>query len=386
MNAAPATPPPPLATTDWWSVVTVTVGITVFAIAQGLTYPLISLLLAERGASETVIGLNAATFMLGLGMSVLIVPALTQHLRAGQVIIAGLLGAAVVLGTFAVTDALWVWFVLRFALGFCVNAIYVFGEAWMSAATADTVRGRVAGIYGAGMSAGFVIGPLAIPVLGTKDGLAFAACAVLVALVAFGLALVSRRARVEPEKFVLADLPRFARAAPLLIFLVLAFGFVDGTVLSLSPLHMIEGGASAAAGATFVAVMHGGMILAQPVLGVLLDRMDRWRVACACLMATGVAFGALMLVPPTAALVWPLGALGGAAFFGIYTSALAILGREHRGAMLVAGASAFSLAYAAGGTVGPALSGALMDAVPGGAFAIVVLLGLGGAGLLMRRR
>lgn len=235
------------------------------------------------------------------------------------------------------------------------------------------------------MSAGFVIGPLAIQVLGTEDGLAFAACAVLVALVAFGLALLSRRARVEPGTLGLADLPRFARAAPLLLLLVLAFGFVDGTVLSLSPLHMIEGGASAGAGATFVAVMHGGMILAQPVLGLLLDRMDRWRLAAACLLATGVAFGALMLVPTTAAAVWILGAIGGAAFFGIYTCALAILGREHGGAMLVAGASVFSLAYAAGGALGPALSGSLMDAVPGSAFALVVLLGLGGAALVMRR-
>ena len=359
---------------------------TVFAIAQGLTYPLISLLLAERGASETTIGLNAAVFMMGLGTSVLIVPMLTRHLRAGQVIVVGLLGAAVVLGAFAATDLLWAWFLLRFALGFCVNAIYVFGEAWLNAATADPVRGRVAGIYSAGMAAGFVIGPLAIPLLGTEDGLAFAACAVLVALVAFGLALASRRARIEPEPLVFADLPRFARAAPLLVLLVLCFGFVDGTVLSLSPLHMMEGGASAAVGATFVAVMHGGMILAQPVLGVLLDRMDRWRVAAGCLMSTGVVFGALMLVPPTVAAVWILGAIGGAAFFGVHTCALAILGREYGGPMLVAGASAFSLAYAVGGTFGPALSGALMHAIPGGAFALVVLLGVGGAGLVARRR
>lgn len=377
---------PPLAVIDWWSVATVTVGIAVFAIAQGLTYPLISLLLAERGALDTVIGLNAAAFMLGLGTSVLVVPALTRHLRAGQVIVAGLLGAAVVLAGFAATDALWAWFVLRFALGFCVNAIYVFGEAWLNAATADTVRGRVAGVYGAGMSAGFVIGPLAIQVLGTQNGLAFAVCAVLGSLVAFGLALLSRRARVEPEKLALADLPRFARAAPLLVFLVLAFGFVDGTVLSLSPLHMIEGGASAAAAATFVAVMHMGMIVAQPLLGILLDRIDRWRVAAGCLAATGVSFSILIFVPATSALVWAFGALGGAAFFGVYTSALAILGREHGGAMLVAGASAFSLAYATGGVIGPAMTGALTAIVPGATFALVAALGAGGAVLVAARR
>ncbi|MEJ6391637.1 hypothetical protein V8J82_00130 [Gymnodinialimonas sp. 2305UL16-5] len=113
----------PIMNTDWWSVGTVTIGITVFAIAQGLTYPLISLLLAARDVSDTTIGLNAAAFMLGLGVSVLVVPRLTRHLRAGQVIVAGLLGAAMSLGGFAATDNLSAWFLLRFALGFCVNAI-----------------------------------------------------------------------------------------------------------------------------------------------------------------------------------------------------------------------------------------------------------------------
>lgn len=386
MNPTRPLPTPALAATDWWSVATVTTGITVFAVAQGLTYPLISLLLAERGASDAMVGLNAAAFMLGLATSVLVVPALTRHLRAGQAIVAGLIGAAVILVGFAVTDALATWFVLRFALGFCVNAIYVFGEAWLNAATADSVRGRVSGLYGAGMTTGFAIGPLAIPVMGTDDGLAFAACAVLVSLTAFGLALMSRRASVEPDKFALIDLPHFARAAPLLLFLVLAFGFVDGTVLALAPLHLTAGGASVSAAAIFVAVTHMGMIVAQPFLGLLLDRTDRWRVAAGCLAATGIVFGLLIVVPATGTLVWLLGALGGAAFFGIYTSALAILGREHGGAMLVAGASAFSLAYAAGGMIGPAATGLLADAVPGATFAPVALLGFGGALLLILRR
>lgn len=376
----------PTLDTDWWSVATVTVGITVFAVAQGLTYPLISLLLAERGASETIVGLNAAAFMLGLAVSVLIVPALTRHLRAGQVIVAGLAGAAFTLVCFAVSDALAVWFLLRFALGFCVNAIYVFGEAWLNAASADTVRGRVAGVYSAGMTLGFVIGPLAIPVVGIEDGLAFAACAILISLAAFGLAIMSRRARIEPDKLALADLPRFAQAAPVLILLVLAFGFVDATVLSLAPLHMVDGGASTAAAATFIAVMHIGMIVAQPLIGVLLDRMDRWHVASGCLAMTGGVFALLMLLPVTGTLIWPLGALGGAAFFGIYTSALAILGQEHKGPMLVAGASAFSLAYAAGGVIGPTMTGALVSFVPGLTFAPVALLGIGGAMVLVWRK
>ena len=365
--------------TDWNAVVTVTLGIAAFAVAQGMTYPLISLLLVERGASELVIGLNAAAFMLGLGSSVLVVPILGARLRAGQAIVAGLLGSAVALVGFATIDALPAWFALRFALGFCVNAIYVFGEAWLNAATADAVRGRVSGLYGMGMSGGFVLGPLAIPVLGTANGLAFAACAVLVSLVAFGLALLAGRARLEPDPPRLADLPRFARAAPRLLLLVAVFGIVDATALSLAPVHFVDGGASEAAAAGFIAVMHVGMVVAQPLLGLLLDRLERWRVAIGCLAVTGLAFALLTIVPVTSALVWPLGAIAGAAFFGIYTSALSLLGADHRGAMLVAGASVFSLAYAVGGMIGPAVSGALDVIVPGSVFVPVAVTCLVGS-------
>ena len=351
----------PIMNTDWWSVGTVTIGITVFAIAQGLTYPLISLLLAAWDVSDTTIGLNAAAFMMGLGVSVLVVPRLTRHLRAGQVIVAGLLGAAMSLGGFAATDNLAAWFLLRFSLGFCVNAIYVFGEAWLNAATADDVRGRVSGVYSAGMAVGFVIGPLAIPIFGIDSGLAFAACAVLVSCVAFGLAMMSRRTKVEPEKPELSDLPRFARAAPMLVFLVVAFGFIDASVLSLSPVYLTGAGATAALAATFLAIMHLGMILAQPILGLVLDRVDRWHVASGCLATTGVVFLALTFVSIDSLFLWGLAALGGAAFLGIYTSALAILGRDYKGSVLTAGAAAFSLAYAIGGVIGPIVTGAIVS-------------------------
>ncbi|MEM6579583.1 MAG: MFS transporter, partial [Pseudomonadota bacterium] len=129
--------------TDLWSVVTVTVGITVFSVAQGLTYPLIALILAERGVSDAMIGLNAAAYIAGLGLSVLVIPTFSRRLRASQVIVAGLFGTALAVLGFALTQSLLAWFLLRFFMGACVNAIYVFGEAWLNAATSDTVRGRV---------------------------------------------------------------------------------------------------------------------------------------------------------------------------------------------------------------------------------------------------
>ncbi|MEM6482235.1 MAG: MFS transporter [Pseudomonadota bacterium] len=372
--------------TDLWSVVTVTVGITVFSVAQGLTYPLIALILAERGVSDAMIGLNAAAYIAGLGLSVFVVPTISRYLRASQVIVAGLLGTALAITGFALAGSLFAWFLLRFFMGACVNAIYVFGEAWLNAATADTVRGRVSGLYSAGMSAGFVVGPLAIPLFGTANGWAFACCALLLSAVAFVLALMARRARVEPDKPKLSDLPAFIKASPALVSLVLLFGFVDVIALSLTPVFMTNAGADSGTAAVMFAVLCAGMVLAQPILGLLLDRLNRWQVARLCLWVSAFVFLMLSLLPVLYPIIWPLAALGGAAISGLYTAALAILGREHRGQMLVAGASVFSLAYASGGVIGPAIAGSVSTATPGLVFVPIVVASACGAVLMRAQR
>lgn len=378
--------------TDWWSVATVVVGIGTFALAQGLTYPLISLLLAQASVAGPVIGLNAAAFMVGLGVSVVCLPALTRRWRVASIIIAALGIAALTLVAFAISGtpstptALAWWFALRFALGFCVNAIYTLGEAWLGVAASDDVRGRVAGLYSASAATGFSLGPLAIPPLGTQNGLAFAACAATVALVAVAVAVLSRRARVTPAPILLADLPRFARAAPLLLLLVGVYGLADATVLSIRPLHITSGGGSDVAAAMFVSLVHVGMIVAQVPIGWLLDRTDRWRVVVGCSCSVATAFALVSVLPVSSVLMWIAAMIGGAGFFGLYTCALAILGREHRGGLMVAGAAAFSLAYAFGGVVGPPAAGLALAYSSSLSFLPLVLVAIVALSVLLAKR
>ena len=56
---------------DWAAIVAVVLGVTAFSVAQGVTYPLISLVLEGRGVSSTLIGVNALAFALGLGAATL---------------------------------------------------------------------------------------------------------------------------------------------------------------------------------------------------------------------------------------------------------------------------------------------------------------------------
>ena len=371
---------------DWASIAAVIVGIAAFAMAQGLTYPLISLLLASRGTDETLIGLNAAAYMAGLGVSTLLMPRTMAVLRAGTLVVLSLLGSAATLVLMALVDDLVAWFLFRFILGFCVNTIYVVGEAWLNVAATDRVRGRVAGLYGTSMAAGFAVGPLGIPLFGTENGFAFAACAVVIAFVAFLFAVLSRRARVEPEAMPHGALLPFLRTSPLLLLTILLFGVIDGSVISILPIYLAGQGMSANGAALFVTVVHVGMIVSQLPLGAVLDRVNRWGVAGACLLMAGVTFALLAALPVSSWLVWPLAALCGSAFFGVYTAGISLLGEKHKGGDLVAGSAAFAMAYALGGAVGTPLTGAALAWEPASALGVLAIIGVFGGLLVLRRR
>ena len=209
--------------TDWYSVVILVCGVTSYAVAQGASYPLTTLLLASRGATEFLASLGTTFFMLGLGCSVLFAPAFAKGLSAKVVMVLGLTGMAAVFVAFALIDSLALWFGLRFLQGLCVNVIIVYAMAWLNVVASDDMWGRVSSCYGASSTAGFTLGPLMVPLFGTEDGTAFLVCAGIVGTVATMFALMMRSANATPEMYRLSDLPKFARSEPYLIALVLAW-------------------------------------------------------------------------------------------------------------------------------------------------------------------
>jgi len=367
--------PSKLSETDWYSIAIIAAGVTAFAIAQGASYPLTALMLANRGASDFVVSLGTVSLMFGMGLSVLFGPYLTRGMRAKSVMVSGLIGMGVVFTAFVVIDSLAVWFLLRFFQGVFSNAVIVYAQAWLNVAAADNVRGRVSSGWGSSMALGFALGPMLIPLLGTENGLAFLACAALVTTVALGFGLSLGRAKAEPQMFKLTDLPRFARAEPYLVIMVLAWGFAETQVIALAPIHMMTFGVSAGVAATFVTMINLGVFICQPFVGFLLDIWNRWLVAAGCFLVTGIMFGLLIVIPATSWWVWILGALGGGGLSCIFTCALSITGSRYSGPMLLAATSTYTLLYAAGGVVGPPVAGFSSSIVAGTIFLPVMLTG-----------
>ncbi len=345
---------------DWAAIMAVVLGVTAFALSQGLTYPLISLVLNGRGISEGLIGLNASVFAIGLAVATLSVGRLTAHIAGKGLIITGLIGCAMCLAAFALFDILWVWFVARFLLGFFASLIFMLGGAWLNTACPDRLRGRVSGLYGGGLCAGFAAGPLAIPAFGTENGFAFALLAVYLALVAFAVVVLSRKARTRPEPSPAGALLRFVRASPILVLMVLVFGFADIAAISIMPIYFVRTGHSEAFAAISVTAMALPTAFAQPLVGVLLDKMARPHVAIASSFIAAVSFMSIPLLT-SEVMILAVFAVMGAACFALHTCAMTMLGERYTGGLLLAGTAVFTLAYAVGSAAGSTAAGAAMN-------------------------
>lgn len=359
--------------------------ITAFAVEQGLTYPLISLALARDGLTESLIGFNAALFTLGLAAATLAIRALSLRVSADRLICLSLFGSAVCLALFYAIDAFWFWCLNRFALGFFTSLTYIYSEAWLNSLCPDRIRGRVSGLYGAGMSIGFAAGPLALPLFGTRSDFGFLAVAVYVALVGLVAALFMPHARLRLARVPRRGLRRFVVAAPMIAGMAFAFGYADTAAISIMPVYFVKTGHDEAFAALTVSMIALPTALVQPLVGSLLDHLPRRRVAAVC--AATVA-GGFLLVPvvesETAILV--VYAVIGSATFALYTCALTMLGARFSGGLLVAGSAAISLAYALGGS-GALLTSIAMELVgPVGAPLSIAMLMAGFCAAFMLRR
>ncbi|QRM54654.1 MFS transporter [Sinorhizobium sp. BG8] len=347
-------------TPDWPAIAAVILGVTAFSVAQGVTYPLISLTLEARGVSSTLIGINALGFALGLGLATLMLGRLTNRFRPDRLIIAGLIGCSLCLATFSAFTSMWVWFGARLVLGFSSSLIFMLSEAWLNVACPDRLRGRISGVYGASICGGFAAGPLAIPLLGTSGGLGFALTAVYLALVAFATAILMFSTRTVPEPSSTRDLFRFFRHAPMLAAMVFAFGFADIAAISAMPVYFVKTGHTEAFAAFSVTVLALPTAIAQPFIGVLLDRLPRHRVAVCSACVAALSYLVVPALEHPAAILTAFATMG-AATFALYTCALTMLGEKFRGPMLVAGSAAYALAYAVGSGVGSSATGAIME-------------------------
>jgi MFS family permease len=307
--------------TDWPAIAGVIATVSVFAIAQGLTYPLLSFILQRQGVSPAMIGLSAAMTPVGFILSAAMVPTLARRFGAGRTALTCAALSAVTLLLIGWTYNVYAWFLLRFLLGMVTNPLYVLSETWVIALAPAGRRGRIMGIYATVISLGFASGPLCLLAVGTEGwppfmvGIgAFIACGACLASV---LPRLPKADNSESHVSVWAFMPL---ASLLLFTVVIAAGF-EQTVLALLPVYGAHYSISAFDMSGLLTVLFAGNIAMQVPLGLLAERFSARlvRLACICLTILGCALLPILIQTPW---IWPCLFIWGSASYGIYTMSI----------------------------------------------------------------
>jgi MFS family permease len=377
-------------TIAWRPLAAVTLAAMLFTALQGLTYPLLSLLLHERGLAEGSIGINAAMMPLGMIVAAPIAHPLIERIGPFAVLVASLLIASVSLLAIGALENALAWMPLRLVTGASLAWVFIVCDTWVNQLTHEQVRGRVLGLYSMATSTGFAMGPALLGCLGTRGFTPFLAgtCCGVAAVVPLFL---NRRAlpgrgpvpaqdatpphataptqapahTVTPPAVTLSDtavsLWGFARAAPLLIAGAAATALADQVALSLLPIFCLRNGMSLRdANIGLIGMIAGSTIMQYPI-GWLADRCSMRTLFVGSALASAAAALLMPFGVRVPALFWLISFALGGTYYGIFTLVLVMLGRRFSGASLVAGNAAFAATWGIGGLIGTPLAGGAMQ-------------------------
>lgn len=339
----------------------VTAALTMFALAQGLSYPLFTLIMERQGMPPGLIGLSAAMMPIGLLVSAPLVPRAARAFGARGLAIFCALAAATCFLAIGLLQNWLAWFVIRFVLGVVINPLYILGEVWALALSPPGQRGRVMGIFNSVMGAGYAAGPLTLVAVGTQGWAPFIVCTGgFLACATMLYPATARLAGFEDDGKGTGDVIGFLRLAPALLVAVLVSAATQTSTYSLLPVFGSAYGLAETTLASLVTALSLGNIFLQIPLGLAAERVGARAMIVACAVMTAVGALLLPLVIQTL-LVWPLLMVLGAVGYGIYTMGLIELGTRFKGSTLVAGNATFALMWGAGGIVGAPTTGAAMQ-------------------------
>lgn len=358
------------------SMLGVSIGVSLFALANGGNFALIAVAMSDAGAGEALVGLSTSTYFLGT----LIASLTCSHIvaRLGYVrafaLFAGI--AAATTATIALVEPVWIWPLLRSLTGFGIGGIYVVLDSWFNHATDNDNRGRTYAFYETvrltSVSLGSFLFIAASAWLGASVFLA-TAFLYLAAVVPVSL---NRLPQPERGGAPQARFLSLLRMAPLGIACCTVGGLTTGAIYGLVPLFGKESGLTTAQLSAFVFFSHFGAFVFQLPSGHLADRLGRRGI----IVGLGVlCAGAALVLGLTEQPGVPLLMLGGLVTGGICHT-INMLGVIYTNDRLdpsayLGAAAGLLIAYDIGTVSGPLIAAAAMAALgKGGLYLFIAAL------------
>ena len=136
------------------NLIAVTAAMAATSLIYGLSVPLLSLILQERGIGGTLIGSQAAVQSLAILLISPLLPNYMSKIGPAILMLAAILVSLVAFLLLPFFPSMLAWFVLRFTIGAAGSVLWVCGEAWINQVAEDSTRGRVIAIYSMAVAAG----------------------------------------------------------------------------------------------------------------------------------------------------------------------------------------------------------------------------------------
>ena len=257
---------------------------------HGLHMTFLPLMASEIGLSQTVIGLSGSAYFMGFISGALVTPhiiAKVGHIRSFTTLMAVFLCCFQVL---PMSDAGWVWILMRFLLGAVMCGAYTVVESWLSDQADSRSHGRVLGIYTLVVLAAMATGQ---GILGLTYGDAAQVFAVISILIGCAIIPVSLTSSLAPAPVPATriDFMKLYRRSHTAFAGALGSGVVIGTFWTLGAVHVVSVTGNAEFAPTFIAVSILGGALVQYPIGLASDHIDRRHVLTfLCLMSSLTAF------------------------------------------------------------------------------------------------
>jgi len=294
----------------WAQIGTLIVATSLIQLANGFFGTFISLRVAIEDFGPTMSGLVLSSYFAGFALGAFRSERIIDrvgHIRA----YAAFAGLVVVATTFM---PLFVgpiaWLILRAVIGFGCAGLFIATESWLNAKAEPAQRGRVFSTYMFGTFIALALGQFLIGRAKIEAATPFNAIA---ALFAAALVMVSTTRAEPPRGTVSATLHfgQLTRAAPVAVVGCLLAGLVSAAFYALVPAWMQDEGIALDTIAIFMLVAVLGGLAFQVPIGHLSDRLDRLIVLAALSLGFAGAGIALVNLPHSRLVVFPVAALLG---------------------------------------------------------------------------
>jgi MFS family permease len=329
-----------------------------WAFSFGLEVPVASLWLQDHGLNDALIGLNSATYYLGILLAAVVVPPLMRR-SARCCATAGLIVSALTVGCFPWGGGLAGWFLLRGLNGVAGAFTLVPMETLVNQNSPDGRRGRDFGCYAlavaVGLALGAAVGLALYPAMGEYTFVVGGAVAALAGAITW----------------VGLHWPQFSEtptAAPPVAWRRQVFsfgagwsqGFLEASLMAFLPLYLLDVGYSQAAVSAVISGTMLGVILFQVPAGWLADRVSPTGVLLAGFVLVAAGLGCLPFCGSLVTLA-PVLFVVGACVGAFYPLGLARIGNGMEKAALPQANAWYLATNCVGSLTGPAVAGIASD-------------------------